>query len=394
MDQKQTVAEEARVLGFDMAGVVTRSRSDHMVRFRQWIESGLHGTMAYLARPDTVARRADLKATLPDFQSAVVVAHSYADPDPTASSDDPSAAGVARYARGLDYHLVMGARLEELGRRLETAAGRPVQRRAYVDTGPILERELARRAGLGWFGKNTMLIHPRRGSYFFLGVLLTDLPLSPSVPFREDHCGSCNRCIRACPTGALLGYDDGGAPIIDASRCISYLTIELKGPIPRELRPAIANRIFGCDICQEVCPWNEKFSTPAKEPAYTPREGLDGLPLIDLARHLLSMSGKGFRREYSRSPILRAGRKGLLRSVCVALGNWGSESAVPVLVAALVDPVPLVRGHAAWALGRIASAEARNALADRLETETDPEVLEELTDALRSPSLADDAVEP
>ncbi len=347
-----TIAQ-ARALGFEMAGVVTRARSRHLAHFRKWLESGLHGTMAYLERPDSVRRRGRLDLTLPAFRSALVVADSYADPDPTTSPGDPSRAIIARYARGRDYHHVLAARLEELGRRLERAAGRDIQIRAYVDTGPILERELAALAGLGWFGKNTMLIHPRRGSYFFLGVLLTDLPLPPSAPFRDDHCGSCRRCLDACPTGALLGRDDTGAPVMDAARCISYLTIELRGPIPEKLRPAIGNRVFGCDICQEVCPWNEKFAAPASEPAYAPRSDLDGPLLVDLAARLLDMSGKAFLREFADSPLSRPRRAGLLRNVCVALGNWGAAEAVPVLERAARDRSALVREHAQWALGRI-----------------------------------------
>ena len=344
---------EARALGFEMAGVVTRGDSEHMVHFRRWVASGLHGRMDYLSRTDAVRRRADLDRTLPGFQSALVVAHSYADDQPTTPPPHPSRAIVARYARGRDYHHVITEKLDALAHRIEHLAGRPFRRRAYVDTGPLLERELAVRAGLGWFGRNTMLIHPRRGSYFFLGVLLTDLALQPSTPFTEDHCGTCRNCLDACPTGALLGYDDDGAPVMDATRCISYLTIELKGPIPLELRPAIGNRVYGCDICQEVCPWNERFSAPAPEPAYAPRPELDNPSLIDLATRLLEMSGKAFLREYRDSPVSRARRNGLLRNVCVALGNWGAAEAIPVLERAATDHSALVREHALWALERI-----------------------------------------
>jgi len=345
---------EARALGFDMAGAVTRGESEHMPHFRRWLDSGLHGRMDYLSRPDAVRRRADLDRTLPGFRSALVVAHSYADGRPADPPGDPSRAVIARYARGRDYHRVVGDKLDTLAERLEDLAGRPFRRRAYVDTGPILERELAVRAGLGWFGKNTMLIHPRRGSYFFLGVLLTDLPLEPSTPFTEDHCGTCRRCLDACPTGALLGYDRHGAPVMDATRCISYLTIELKGPIPASLRPMIGNRVYGCDICQEACPWNDRFSAPSAEPAYSPRAELDSPSLVGLAARLLEMSGKAFLREYRDSPVSRARRNGLLRNVCVALGNWGARAAVPVLERAARDRSPLVREHAEWALERIA----------------------------------------
>ena len=337
-----------------MAGVVTRGDSEHMAHFRRWLESGRHGHMEYLARADAVTRRADLDRTLPGFQSALVVAHSYAADEPATQPLPPSRAIIARYARGRDYHHVIADKLDLLAHRLEVLARRPIRRRAYVDTGPLLERELALRAGLGWFGKNTMLIHPRRGSYFFLGVLLTDLALQPSPPFNEEHCGTCRRCLDACPTGALLGYDEAGAPVMDATRCISYLTIELKGPIPLELRPAIGNRVYGCDICQEVCPWNERFSTPAAESAYSPRAELDDPALIDLATRLLEMSGKAFLREFRDSPVSRARRNGLLRNVCVALGNWGAAEAIPVLERAARDHSELVREHARWALARIA----------------------------------------
>ena len=354
VDTDRAVAE-ARSLGFEMAGVVTRGDSAPMAPLRRWLDSGLHGTMDYLARTDAVTRRADLDRTLPGFRSALVVAHSYADDEPGTPPIPPSRAVIARYARGRDYHHVIADKLDTLANRLEVLAGRPFRRRVHVDTGPLLERELALRAGLGWFGRNTMLIHPRRGSYFFLGVLLTDLALQPSPPFTEDHCGTCRRCLDACPTGALLGYDETGAPVMDATRCISYLTIELKGPIPVELRPAIGNRVYGCDICQEVCPWNETFSAPAPEPAYAPRAELDNPSLIDLATRLLEMSGKAFLREYRDSPVSRARRNGLLRNVCVALGNWGAAEAVPVLERAARDRSELVREHAGWALERIAS---------------------------------------
>lgn len=372
---------EADAMGFDLAGVATDGRSEHMDHLRRWVAAGMHGGMSYLARPDATARRADLARSLEGFRSAVVVARSYAGWRPGAEARRPGEAVVARYARGLDYHDVLLRQLGELGDRLARIAGTPFRRRAYVDTGPVLERELARRAGLGWFGKNTMLIHPRKGSYFFLGALLTDLPLAASVPFADDHCGTCRRCLDACPTGALLGRDESGAPVMDATRCISYLTIELKGPVPRDLRTAIGNRVFGCDICQEVCPWNAKFSAPRSDVAYAPRPGFDGEPLVRLAERLLGMSGKRFRREFAGSAATRPGRNGLLRNVCIGLGNWGSEQAVPALRRALEDAAPLVRGHAAWALGRIGTAEAVRALEERAARETDADVLEELAGA-------------
>ena len=386
MIDRQTLADELReqalASGFSLAGIATVEASEHSAAYRNWIEEGRHGEMAYLSRADAVARRGDLDSTLNDVRSVLVVAHEYFVEDPPGVPEDASRAVIARYARGDDYHDVVKDKLTSLARWLDARIERKLQTRAYVDTGPILERELAQRAGLGWFGKNTMLINPKLGSYFFLGVLLVDVDLPPDEPFVEDRCGTCHACLDACPTGALLGRDGSGAPIIDARRCISYLTIELRGPIPAELRPLIGNRVYGCDICQEVCPFTIKFSAPSTEPAYSPGAELDGPPLVELAEQLLAMSGKGFLREFAASPITRAGRKGLLRNVCVALGNWGAVAAVPTLVSALSDAAPLVRGHAAWALGRVGSPAALEALSSRLADESDPFALEEIGLAL------------
>jgi epoxyqueuosine reductase len=312
-----------------------------------------------------------------------VVTQEYSQEDSPEVPEDPSLAVIARYARGRDYHRVLKRRLQDLLEWVKAEAralglAHEVEGLPYVDTGPILERDLANRAGLGWFGKNTMLIHPLRGSYAFIGLLLLDLELPPSPPFEADRCGSCTACLDACPTGALLGRDEKGAPVMDARRCISYLTIELRGPIPRELRPAMGNRVFGCDICQEVCPYTHKFSRPSQEPAYAARPDLDGPPLIELTSQVLSMSGKGYLRAFAGSPVSRAGRNGMLRNLCVALGNWGDAAAVRVLAEALSDSSPLVRAHAAWALGEIGTDVAVDFVRERLESELDPLVLEGL----------------
>src|SRR5690606_7040799 len=284
----------------------------------------------------------------------------------------------ARYARNEDYHDLLKNRLIELQNRI-SAELLPAGGRAYVDTGAVLERELAQRAGLGWIGRNTMLIQPRRGSYFFLGVILLDVELPYDRPFQRDHCGSCERCVVACPTGALLGRDESGAPVLDARRCISYLTIELRGPIPRGLRPLIGNRIYGCDICQEVCPHNNsKFVQITSEEAFWPRAGVHGERLIEL----MGMTQEDFSRRFKNSPVKRAKRRGLLRNVAVALGNSGAPEAVPVLAQALEDEEPLVRGHAAWALGRIGTAEALAALRGRGAVEEDGWVVDEISLAL------------
>lgn len=352
--------------------------------YRSWIEKGAQGEMDYLAREDSVARRGDLRLTMADVRSVVLVTHNYHQPDPPGLADDGRRAVIARYARGDDYHDVMKHRLVKLLAEIEEEAGHRVSGRAYVDTGPILERELGMRAGLGWLGRNTMLIDPRSGSYFFLGILLLDLELPEDKPFAEDRCGTCRSCLDACPTAALLGRDGRGAPVMDARRCISYLTIEHRGPIPRELRAQVGNRIYGCDICQEVCPWNLKFQTPATEPAYRTRPELDGPQLADLATSLLAMDDAAFARAFRGSPVKRARRNGLLRNVCVGLGNWGGEDVVAVLIRALRDRAPLVRGHAAWGLGRIlASTEASVALRARAQVEDDAWVREEIARALK-----------
>jgi epoxyqueuosine reductase len=373
----ERIRHRAREMGFGAVGFAPAHASAYGDAYGRWIGEGMHGEMAYLAREDAVAKRRDPAVLVPGARSAVVVAMEYYNPDAAAAAlADLSRGIVARYARNDDYHELMKERLIALQDWI-SAELLPVQGRAYVDTGAVLERELASRAGLGWFGRNTMLIQPRRGSYWFLGTILLDAELAYDEPFAKDHCGTCAACLSACPTGALLGRDEAGAPRMDARRCISYLTIELRGPIPRELRPLIGNRIYGCDICQEVCPWNS-FATPSTEAAFLAREGLDGPLLIEW----MTMTQAEFSARFKGSPIKRAKRRGLLRNVAVALGNWGSPEAVPALAVALNDEEPLVRGHAAWALGRIGTEAARQALRGRDEVEGDAWVREEIGAAL------------
>lgn len=391
------IRRRAVEVGFDLVGITTAEPTTHGPRYGAWLDHGHHGAMGYLAREDAAARRLDLSGTLDRVRSVVVVGHEYGNGG-TPEESDPSRGIIARYARGRDYHRIIVPRMKELHAWIEEDLGRPVPARAYADTGPILERDLAQRAGLGWFGRNTMIINPRKGSYFLLGVLLLDLDLEPDPPFEPDHCGSCRACLDACPTGALLGRNSEGAPVMDARLCISYLTIELRGPIPIELRPLIGNRVFGCDICQEVCPFNQKFAGPATEPGYAARPsgqppfGVQPLPsdsghpgtaspsLVELLETALDES---VWESFSRgSAIRRAGRAGFARNVCVGLGNWGAPEAVPVLTAALRDPEPLVRAHAAWALGRVGSADAVAAVRRRALVESDDLVADELREAL------------
>jgi epoxyqueuosine reductase len=366
------IRAKAREMGFGAVGFASVHASPQADAYRAWVEEGMHGEMGYLARPDAVEKRADPAVLVPGARSAVVVAMEYFAPGDEAGTADPSRGIVSRYARNFDYHDLMKARLIALQEWI-SAVLVPVNGRAYVDTGAVLEREMAARAGLGWQARNTMLIQPGRGSYWFLGVILLDVALAYDAPFEADRCGSCNACVDACPTGALLGRDEHGAPRIDARRCISYLTIELRGPIPRELRPLIGNRVYGCDICQEVCPWNG-FASPTSEEAFVARDGLDGPSLIEW----MTMSQEEFSARFKGSPIKRAKRRGLLRNVAVALGNWGAPEAVPALAAALNDEELLVRGHAAWALGRIGTESARAALRGREEVEEDAWVREEI----------------
>ena len=400
------VDSEARALGFTLVGIAPPDPSQYLGFYRRWLADGRHGEMGYLARPDAVARRADLRETLATVRSVVVVGQEYLGCAEPAGPPRPDTGLIARYARGRDYHRVVKGRLLDLLERLEAFSGSPIMGRVYVDTGPILERELAARAGLGWFGKNTMLIHPRRGSWFFLGALLLDLELEPDTPFTADHCGSCRRCLDACPTGALLGRDPRGAPVMDATRCISYLTIEHRGPIPRELRPALENRILGCDVCQDVCPFNARFAQEAGEPGYAARRpgefpvGVEARPGGEEMDHpgtespsliaLMRLSWEQWDTFTRGSAIRRAGYAGFKRNVAVALGNWAAPEAMEALVGALGDPEPLVRGHAAWALGRVGSGAARDSLASALSSEDDPFVREELELALAELGLEGD----
>jgi epoxyqueuosine reductase len=378
------IKESARQLGFDLVGATPAGKSQSIQRYREWLACGYHAQMAYLSRPNAVDKRGDPRLVLPDVDWVVVVAANYA-----ASSQpgqDPARGLVSRYARGEDYHDLLLPRLRQLATIFEDEIGSPVDCRAYVDTGPVLEREWAARSGLGFVGKNTCLISPSLGSWLFLGVLLVH-PLSPGQfdairssariptielpvePDRQGTCGACTRCLDACPTGALI------APyVLDARRCISYLTIELKGAIPRELRPSMGNRIFGCDICQEVCPWNLRYAQPSLEPAFQPKGDAQAPLLLDL----IVLDDEGFRSRFRSSPIKRAKRRGLLRNVAVALGNWANPSALPALEIALRDAEPLIRGHAAWALGRIGGDRARRALQQALDTETEAWVREEI----------------
>lgn len=337
----QQIKAQAYALGFDLAGIASLGPADTADAYDAWLAAGYAGTMAYLERGAETRR--DTRRPFPGARSAIVVAMEYGGREPSGP--------VARYARGDDYHDVMTDKLRALHRWLEAQVGHPVRGKPYVDTGPILERDLARRAGLGWFGKNTNLIHPRLGSYLFLGALFVELELESDEPFATDHCGTCTRCLEACPTEALV------APgVLDARRCISYLTIELRGAIPEDLRQPIGGLLYGCDICQEVCPWNGKFarSLPDESP-FAPRAVVAGRDARALARAILAMDEAAYRAAFRGSAMKRAKLAGLKRNAAVVLGNVGTAEDVPVLETARRDPDPVLGEHAAWAIAQIVS---------------------------------------
>ena len=396
MEIEQLVKEHAKAQGFDLVRIASaeefiddreaaleRLRSGHMDGLPWFTES-------------RVKRGTDPQALLPGARSIICLGLSYLAPETTSISSSTASGKVARYARLRDYHRVMKRRMRALVRELSDSLEKQVSARWYVDDGPMLDRAAANRAGLGWFGKNTNILTPSHGSWVFLGQVITDLELTPDRPLSKT-CGTCVRCIDACPTGAIV------APyVIDNSRCISYLTIENRGPIPRDLRPQMLDWVFGCDICQEVCPVNRKASTgdpmvwkragesrQHHDPPHTDGRTADGpsparnggLQLLDLIE-LLNMSEEDFRERFKGTPIMRAKWDGMRRNACVALGNLANPEAAPALRDALETGSVLVRSHAAWALGRIGTPDTRHALENAAAAETDEVVAEEIEAAL------------
>jgi len=333
---KEKIKAKSLQLGFSLAGVTTPEPPPHYSTFEKWLAQNRHGTMEYLATDRSRLRRANPLEILPECKSILVLATPYSPP----SGRGQGEGNIASYARGDDYHDVLPTRMKELVRFIEEQVGHPVQNRWYTDSGPLLERDLAQRAGIGWIGKNTCLIHPKHGSYFLLSEILLDLELEPDVPFVTDHCGTCTRCIEACPTDCILPDRT-----IDARRCISYLTIELKDDIPMDLRGKIGDWTFGCDICQMVCPWN-RFAGEG-DPAFEEKA-----PTPSLTEEL-TLTPQGFSQRFKRTPIQRAKRRGYLRNIAVVLGNTGDMHALPVLQNALNDEEPMIREHAGWAIEQI-----------------------------------------
>jgi epoxyqueuosine reductase len=335
------IKAQALALGFDLVGVAPVQENPELAFFEHWIDAGYGGEMQYLAR--NMARRRDVRQVLPGAQSVVVCGLNYDTDYPySTAQDDPLRGWIARYAWSGDYHDLLQDKLAQLrdyvAERLPSAAASKL----YVDTGPVVERVHAKYAGLGWFGKNTCVIDRRLGSWLFLGELILTVPLAYDRP-TTDHCGTCRRCIDACPTDAIVE-----PYVLDGRRCISYLTIELKGAIPAGLRPQMGTHVFGCDICQDVCPWNRKRHFTA-ESGLQPRPQQVHPPLADLAR----LTPRAFKQAFRHTALERTKRRGLLRNVCVAMGNTGQAAFIPLLESLLDDDEALVREHAAWGLARL-----------------------------------------
>jgi epoxyqueuosine reductase len=346
-ERTRRLKAQAFGLGFDLVGITTLGEPATRAAFDAWLEAGYHGGMAYLDGEGAELRR-DTRRPHVGATHAIVLATQYGGREPSGP--------VARYARGDDYHELLRERTRELHHWLEAELGRPVDARPYVDSGPILERDLAQRAGLGWFGKNTMLINPKAGSFFFLSSLFValgpDVALDVDDPFAADRCGSCTRCLDACPTQAFTG-----PRVLDATQCISYLTIELRGAIPEPLREKIGALLYGCDICQEVCPWNVSFTTALREEAFAAREMFPDAGSREgtraLAREILMMDAADYAAAFKGSAIKRAKLWMLKRNACVVLGNVGTDEDLAVLDAMLVYEHEVVREQAAWAMAQV-----------------------------------------
>jgi epoxyqueuosine reductase len=339
LELKQRLLSFVREIGFDSCRIAACSSPPHANEFRIWLHDEAHGEMSYMERGEE--KRCDPHKVLPGARAIVVLALNYFQGS-RKTGDTPAAAGkIARYALGDDYHDLIASKLDKIDGFLRESGGR---QKCYVDTGPVLERDYAAQAGIGWHGKSTMLIDEHLGTWFFLAEVLTTLELPPDEPV-PDRCGTCERCIKACPTGAITAPHR-----LDARRCISYLTIELKSSIPLELRPLIGDRIFGCDDCLDACPWN-RFAQVSRETAFFAHPSTVGIPLRDY----LSLSDDNFRVLFRNSPIKRIKRRGFLRNVCVALGNVGKPSDLPALERAAGDLEPLIAEHAKWAIQQIRS---------------------------------------
>jgi len=407
MSLSDEVLAQALALGFDAAGIVPVGPPRRGAAFAEWLAAGHAGEMAYLAA--RAAERLGPTVWLPDARSLILLAANYNPGAPPPEWHDPAHGRIARYAWAADYHAVLKPRLYALDAFVRARTGRTVLGKACVDTAPLLERDFAEQAGLGFIGRNTCLITPGLGSWTFLAALAVPEELTTDDRRRTTAdttvvgrrspvvagCGRCTRCLDACPTNAFVGPH-----VLDARRCISYLTIELPGPISREMRPLMGNWVFGCDVCQEVCPYNRaaphgddastlsgarrtrRVASSDLRPAPCEVEGTAILDAPPPLVELLALDEDAFRTRFRGTAVLRAKRRGLVRNACIAAGNWGDPTPIPVLSHLLADPEPLIRGHAAWALGRIGGAVGVGALHDALGVESDAWVQEEIGQAL------------
>lgn len=362
------IKQAARELGFPLVGIAPAMTPSGVTRFREWLAAGYAGEMSFLEKRADAYEHPD--AVLSGVRSLVMLAMPY-----RTQQSQPTTAGqgrISRYAWGSDdYHDVIHDRLKTLQRTVgELSPG--ALTRGVVDTAPLLEREFAQLAGLGWIGKNTLVLNKEWGSWFFLAVLLTDLELQYDAPHDADHCGTCRACLDACPTNAFVAPQ-----VLDATRCISYLTIELRGPIPTELRAGMGEWLFGCDVCQDVCPWNHKAPL-SDEPAFAATEKSNPVDLAELLR----LSDADFRQRFRRTPLWRSKRRGILRNAAIVLGNQRAAQAIPALISGLSDAEPLVRGACAWALGQMPCESSLAALQARFLVEDEPTVRSEIERAL------------
>ncbi|MBC8257653.1 MAG: tRNA epoxyqueuosine(34) reductase QueG [SAR324 cluster bacterium] len=362
--------QKAAELGFELVGAVPVSRSKSIDIYNAWLKKGYAGSMAYLERHAEL--KEDPRRLLPQTMTLLALGFNYNTVEPSFRINNPELGCISRYAWGDDYHKLIRSKLSKLENYLREELNAGKLSRSFVDSGPVLEREVAQRAGLGWIGKHSNLINWKKGSWFFLAELLVDVQLETDLPFTRVDCGTCTICIEACPTEAIVADRT-----VDARRCISYLTIELKEAIPTELRPKMGNLIFGCDICQQVCPWN-KDAPKSKETALQPRPENVAPRLLDL----MKLDQAAFSKRFRNSPVKRAKRRGFSRNVAVALGNWADPQAIPALSLGLQDTESLIRSHAAWALGQIPDLQAKTKLEEARKTEKNPEVLAEIEDAL------------
>jgi len=359
----------ARAAGFDALGIAEAGRlEEDGAALRDWLGQGRQAEMSWMARDPE--RRIDPRRLMPGCRSVVTLASSYWPGGPSRERR-PGAGRVARYAWGRDYHRVLGGRLTKLAGWLESVTGHPA--RAFVDSAPLLERGWARRAGIGWIGKNANLLNRELGSWLLLGEILSAAELDPDPGPSEEFCGTCTACVEACPTAAIVA--DG---VVDASLCISYWTIEHRGPVPPSYRRGLGDWIFGCDVCQEVCPWNRRFARPVPEQRFVRRTELEALD----AEEILELDETAFRARYSGTALMRARWDGMRRNACVVLGNLRHAPALPGLGRSLSDPDETIRSHAAWALGRIGGREAGDLLERARSLERSGDVLREIERAL------------